>query len=191
MAFMAADKLIPVRFVKGDFERPDVQAFRCGSLPHETPLADWIKTRSVEALSRGTKIWLYEREDEGGQHQLVGYGSLSKCKIEMTEEDNSTHKIKVLEIPMLAVHEDFRGCPKDIADKEAKYSRQIVRHLQQMAREDLQRGQDLQPLLTLYVHPAAIPAQNLYTACGFVAIDRSFHDKTTGADLQGMVFKLK
>ncbi len=188
---MASDKLIPVRMKKDDMNRADVQAFRCGSFPHETPLADWIKNRSAEASSRGTKIWLHEREDVAGQRQLVGYSSLSKCKIETTEEDDSRCKIKVLEIPMLAIHEDFQGCPKGIADKEAKFSRQIVRHLQQMAREDLQRGQDLRPLLTLYVHPDAIAAQNLYIACGFEVIDRLFHDPTTGADLRCMVFKLK
>lgn len=151
---MAADKLIPVRFKKGDEKRAGVQAFRCGSQPHETPLADWIKNGSVKALSDRKKIWLYECEDENGQRQLVGYGSLCKCKIETTGEDNSTRTEKVLEIPMLAVHEDFQGRPKDVADKEAKFSRQIVRHLQQMALEDLRNGQGMEPALTLYVHPA-------------------------------------
>ncbi len=187
---MAAEKLIPVRFQKNHAQRLDVQAFRCGNKPHETPLADWIKNRALEELSFRTKIWLYEREGENGQRQLVGYGSRKKCRIEKNEEDGSITKIKVLEIPMLAVHEDFQGCPKVVEDKEDKFSRQIVRHLQQMARVDLAEGQGIEPLLTLYVHPNAEPAQRLYIACGFTAVDRYFPDKTTGANLRGMVYKL-
>jgi hypothetical protein len=188
---MPGDKLIPVRMQKNHVQRGDVQAFRCGQEPHELPLADWIKNKSLEALSLRTKIWLYEREDEKGQRQLVGYGSLKKCKIETTEEDGSTRKIKVLEIPMLAIHEDFWGCPKEIEDKERKFSHQIVRHLQKMAVIDLLEGQGLEPLLTLYVHPDAKRAQRLYIACGFEVVGRTFDDKTTGAKLRGMVFKLK
>jgi hypothetical protein len=68
---------------------------------------------------------------------------------------------------MLALHQDFWGWPKGINDLEGKYSRQIVRHLQQQARIGQERGQNIRPLLTLYVHPDAEKAQNLYLDCDF------------------------
>jgi GNAT superfamily N-acetyltransferase len=187
----AEDKLIPARMQEADVSRADVQAFHCGSRPHEIPLAEWIKHKSAEQISRGTKVWLYERKAEDGQRQLVGYGSLSKYKITTTEPDGSEKRIKVLEIPMLAVHEDFQGCPKNVADPEEKYSRQIVRHLQREARGDLSRGKGIEPLLTLYVHQDAEPAQKLYLSCGFVFVPRTFPDPKTGATLRGMDFTLQ
>lgn len=144
--------------------RADVQAFRCGKKPHETPLAEWIKFHSAGHMGSGTKVWLYRRESIDGA--LVGYGSLANGKIKTTEEDGSKKEIKLYEIPMLALHEDFWGCPKGASDPEEKYSRQIVRHLQEEARQAQSRGQR-EPLLTLYVHPDAAEAQNLYQACGF------------------------
>jgi hypothetical protein len=129
---------------------PEVQAFRCGSKPHEIPLAKWIKLHSAEAIARGNKVWLYRLESDKGP--LVGYGSLATGKIETTEADNSKKMVKGYEIPMLALHEDFWGHPKGTADPEEKYSRQIVRHLQKEARAAQLRGQR-EPLLALYVHP--------------------------------------
>ena len=96
----------------------------------------------------------------------MGYhGSYSTGKINSTEQDNSEKEIKMYEIRMLALHEDFWGCPKG-ATPEEKYSRQIVRHLQHEVREAQKRG-SRKRLLTLYVHPDATHAQELYCACGF------------------------
>ena len=102
---MAADKLIPVRMHKEDMLLPEVQAFRCGSKPHEIPLAEWIKTYAAEEITRKGKIWLYRLRTDNGL--LGGYGCLATCKIETTEEDNSKQVIKAYEIPALALHEDF------------------------------------------------------------------------------------
>ena len=161
---MTADKLIPVKMKKDDMNRADVQAFRCGLKPHEKPLAEWIKVHSTAAIAGGNKVWLYRLQNSDGP--LVGYGSLATGKIEMIEEDNSKKLVKVYEIPMLALHEDYWGCPKGVADPEEKYSRQIVRHLQQETRAAQLRGQR-ERLLALYVHPDAVEAQKLYLDCGF------------------------
>lgn len=163
---MANNKLIPVRMRKEDIQLPEVQAFRCGIKPHETPLAEWIRIDSADAIARGWKLWLYRLQSEKGP--LVGYSSFTTGKIKTTEEDNRTKEIKVFEIPMLALHEDYWGKPKGVADLEEKYSRQIVRHLQGEARLAQERGNgQRQRLLTLYVHPNAQEAQNFYAACGF------------------------
>jgi ribosomal protein S18 acetylase RimI-like enzyme len=161
---MALEKLVPVRMKKDDMKRDDVQAFRCGNDPHETPLAEWIKHHSAMHIGCGTKVWLYRLQSNDGP--LVGYGSLATGKIETTEEDNSKKLVKGFEIPMLALHEEYWGRPKGVADPEAKFSRQIVRHLQQEAREAQLRG-TRERHLALYVHPDATQAQDLYLACGF------------------------
>jgi len=118
---MAPDKLIPVRMKEADMDREDVQTFRCGSKPHETPLADWIKIQSADAIRRRWKVWLYYLEIHGAyQGPLIGYSSLNKGYIDTTGEDDSTKRLKVMEIPMLALHENFWGCPKGIADTDRK-----------------------------------------------------------------------
>ena len=163
---MASDILIPVRMTVADMDRYDVQSFRCGTEPHENLLADWLKQQSADAVRRRHKVWLYRAQADEGR-QLVGYGSLTKGKIEITEEDDSKNEMKVMEIPMLALHRDFWGCPKGASNPEEKYSRQIVRHLQQEAQRWQANGQNVERLLALYVHPKAIKAQELYLACGF------------------------
>ncbi|MBL8797983.1 MAG: hypothetical protein JNM56_29060 [Planctomycetia bacterium] len=145
-------------------KRPDVQAFRCGTGSHETPLAEWIKVHSAEHIACGTKVWLYRRQHNDGP--LVGYGSLSTGKIRTTEKDGSKREILMFEIPMLVLHQDFWGHPKGCTDLEEKYSRQIVRHLQQEAKAAQIRG-NRERLLTLYVHPDAKQAQKLYEDCEF------------------------
>ena len=165
---MASETLIPVRMKEADMGRADVQAFRCGSEPHEKPLAEWIKWRSAEMIKCRCRFWLYHLPAaDGCPGPLVGYGSLSKGYIDTTKEDGSKGRLKVMEIPMLAVDETFWGCPKRIADPEGKFSRQIVRHLQEEARTGQKNGQNIERLLTLYVHPDSEPAQRLYLACGF------------------------
>ncbi len=166
---MPIHKIIPIKMKKDDMNLDDVQAFRCGSKPHETPLADWIKKHSADQIRGGTKVWLYRLENKDGP--LVGYGSISTGKFKTTEPDDTEREVKMYEIPMLALHEDYWGMPPDIMNKEEKYSRQLVRDLQEKAREYQKLGQR-EPLLTLYVHPHAIAAQNLYLACGFSFADR-------------------
>jgi ribosomal protein S18 acetylase RimI-like enzyme len=161
---MASDKLVPVRMKKEDMQLPEVQAFQCGSKPHETPLAEWIKLHSAAAIIRRNKVWLYRLQSADGP--LVGYGSLATGTIKTTETDNSEREVKIYEIPMLALHEDFWGKPRGVADPEEKYSRQIVRHLQEEARKMQANGQR-ERFLALYVHPDAERAQELYLACGF------------------------
>src|SRR5262249_24211559 len=141
----------------------------CGSKPHETPLAEWIKLHSAEEIARGNKVWLYRLQSSDGP--LVGYGSLATGKIETTEEDNSVKAVKGFEIPMLALHEDYWGCPKEVTAPEEKFARQIVSHLLQEAREAQLRG-TRERHLALYVHPDAPEAQKLYRACGFTFAGR-------------------
>jgi hypothetical protein len=188
---MEADLLLAVRMKKEDMGRADVQAFRCGKDPHETPLAEWIKVHSAERMGQRHKIWLYHRQtDGGGQGPLVGYGSLATGKIETSEGGGGKKTLKVIEIPMLALHEDFWGHPKGLADPEGKYSRQIVRHLQREAQEAQKRGQQIERLLTLYVHPDAEAARKLYLACGFIfAPGRFLYDPDTDTFCLGMTYQ--
>jgi ribosomal protein S18 acetylase RimI-like enzyme len=174
---MTAIQLIKVRMKEEHMLLPEVQDFRCGSKPHETPLADWIRLHSAAEVRRGNKVWLYRIQSDDGP--LVGYGSLATGKIEITLEDGSKKLIKAFEIPMLALHEDFWGCPEGVSDPEEKFSRQIVRHLQQQAQEAQLRGQR-ERHLALYVHPDASHAQKLYLDCGFTfAPDRFLPDPDT------------
>ena len=55
---MPANNLIPVKMNEEDMRLPEVRAFRCGTLPHETPLAEWIKVRSAEEIAGGNRVWL-------------------------------------------------------------------------------------------------------------------------------------
>jgi ribosomal protein S18 acetylase RimI-like enzyme len=187
---MTATKLIPVRMKKEHMLLPEVQAFRCGSKPHEIPLAEWIKVSSAEAIAWGWKVWLYRIQSD--KAPLVGYGSFDTGTIETTEQDNSKKKVRGYEIPMLALHQDFWGCPKKTVDPEVKYSRQIVRHLQQQAQAAQLRKQ-LEPrerLLALYVHPDAFEAQKLYEDCGFTFAPGRFlpHPDAPPYGLLGMDF---
>jgi hypothetical protein len=160
---MTAGKLIPVKMRSSDVARPDVLAFHCGSAPHETPLADWIKSHAADQIKGGCKVWLYRIGMADGP--LVGYGSYSTGKIKTTE-GLSEREIKVYEVRMLALHRDFWGHPKGVKDPEEKFSRQIVRHLQKEVAEAQTRG-SRERILTLYVHPDAERAQELYFGCGF------------------------
>lgn len=161
---MNAVKLVPVRMKRDDMALEEVQSFNCGSKDHERPLADWIKSESAAQIAGGCKVWLYRLETDTGP--LVGYGSLSTGKIETTEADGGKKIVKMYEIRMLALRSDYWGKPKGVADREEKFSRQIVRHLQREAAQAQRLGQR-ERLLTLYVHPDASEAQELYLACGF------------------------
>lgn len=161
---MGSHRLVPVRMTKADMERTDVQAFHCGDEPHEKPLADWLRLHSADQIKGGCKVWLYRLDNEDGS--LVGYGSLSADKIEITTGSGGKTEIKVFTIPMLALDKNYWGEPKGVADVEEKFSRQIVRHLQEQAKESQKRG-NRERYLCLYVHPDAEQAQALYSACRF------------------------
>src|SRR5579872_6499830 len=94
---MTAKKLIPVKMKEADMNLPEVQEFRCGDKPHETPLAEWIKVRSAEEIHGGKWLWLYRLESDTGP--LVGYGSLTPGTIRTTEEDGSKKEVRGYEIP--------------------------------------------------------------------------------------------
>jgi hypothetical protein len=128
--------LTPIRFGKKDIGK--MQEFRCGSLPHQSPLADWIKSHSLAALESKTRIWIYENTDK----KIVGYGSLGKTKVTFVD---TGMEVKVPCIPCLAIHEDYWGKPDDVLDKEERYSRQIVRHLQKEAIVAVKASEVLKP----------------------------------------------
>lgn len=156
---------------QADMNRQDVQAFHCGTEPHEEEMSDWIRLHSAAQISSGYKVWLYRLESNEGP--LVGYGSLSTGKIKTTEADNSEREIRAFQIPMLALHRDYWGKPKGVKSLEEKFSRQIVRHLQDAAKEAQKKG-DRERLLGLYVHPLAEQAQQLYVDCGFKFAPKRF-----------------
>lgn len=177
--------LIPNRFSKSHYDR--VCDFECGELPHQKPLAAWIKDYSLTALQNRTKIWLYDN-DKG---ELVGYGSLGKTDVVLTAGDEvGQERVKIACIPTLAIQTPFKGKPDNPATKEDRFSVQIVRHLQHEAREGL-KNSALKPLLLLYVHPENEPARKLYTHCGFKPFPLTKLDPSTGAMGQAMIYHLR
>jgi GNAT superfamily N-acetyltransferase len=177
---------MPVRFTKEQIGR--VQDFVCGTEPHQTPLADWIKNHSLVQLKNGTKIWLYETDCD--MKHLIGYGSLGKAKWNQPRPDgNGVDEVKVVCLPNFAVHRDFWGKPEG-APREERFSYQIIKHLQIEAVEMLHNSPVLKPLLILYVHPGNEPAKKLYSNCGFSEFPLTKHDPATGAEGQCMVYRL-
>jgi hypothetical protein len=182
-----AMKLKPVRFTKKDIDR--VQNFACGTLSYQAPLALWIKNDSLQALDNRAKIWLYETDDDN--HDIVGYGTLSKAKWFDPQDDGTMQEVKILCIPTLAIQERFWRQPRDAVSCEERFSYQLIRHLQREAVEWLKGSPVLQPLLSLIVHPENDPAKKLYKGCGFVDFPLTRPDPATGANGQCMTFKLK
>src|SRR5262249_22212315 len=81
---------------------PKVQGFDSGSEPWEQEPANWIKAGlggdgAVDALTQGTKVWLY-LTDAG---DLVGFGSLGEARQRWPRAKDP--QILASSIPMLGV----------------------------------------------------------------------------------------
>jgi hypothetical protein len=168
---MASHKLIFEKLEKK--HEALVQHFDCGGAKHEEWLARWIKTDAFYLRTRGTSIWLAFTDDR----QLVGFGSLNTHDQPTEEDDGSKGKIRWLTMPAFALQLPFWGQPKNV-DRSERYSRQIVRHVQQQAREKFGRAEaPLEPALALLVHEQATKAQELYKECGFVVVSKHHVNK--------------
>jgi GNAT superfamily N-acetyltransferase len=164
---------------------PVVQDFDCGSLPYEQEVAEWIKGSQpgtvLQAMRKGTHVWLYSTPDDG----IVGYGSL--CRSNWSSVPNGRRDMPISLIPSVGVKTQFRGYPPG-AEKDARYSRQIIRHLMYEARQ--YPIEDRLPLLGLFVHPDNGLAHNFYEKLGFADYPQFFTDRETGDRYQGMLLKL-
>jgi hypothetical protein len=174
-----------------------VKDFYCGSLPYETPMAEWIKKQAFWCQEKpGAKIktWLYFTTDGAplSPKNLVGYASLNTDNIPIEEPNGNPGVIKFLTLPMLAVQEDFKRQPENASNPEEKYSRQIVRDIQNEAMLRLRRSDaPPEPWLVLIVYPDAEPAQRLYLSCGFVRVPLFYYDEVRELYCPRMMYRLK
>lgn len=174
-----------------------VKSFYCGSQPYETPLADWIKKQAFwcqEKKGAKIKIWLYFKDDGAplSPRNLVGYASLNTDTICIEEPNGKAGTVKFLTLPMLAVQEEFKRQPRNASNPEEKYSRQIVRDIQNEARIKLRKSDaPPEPWLVLIVYPDAEPAQRLYLSCGFVKVPLLYYDEVRSLYCPRMMYPLR
>jgi GNAT superfamily N-acetyltransferase len=178
------------RLVESKVGLNDLECFRdfhCGNLPHEIPLATWIKEKAAELLkdkSNKTRIWKYELNDAG--RSLVGYGSLNIAPLKGTfMEWGDVEKIKIQIIPTMAVHADHKG---------KGYGHEILDCLIAQAEERLKTlkdaGSPAKPLLGLAVNPKQVAAVTLYRKHGFEDFDYPLVCSYTNDTLQYMIRKI-
>jgi hypothetical protein len=169
-----ADVLFPVPF-DADL-LPFVGGFDCGPDPWEQEPADWIQQHALEAISHGTKVWLYMNE----QGFVVGFGSLDVSKSPLRYPTPKSPKVPVLVIPELGLKKEFKGEPKaertSDPNTDGRYSSQIMRHLLDNAH---QWPGDMHAVI-LYVDPRNVRAIKLYQKYGFTKFDPPFIDKDSG-----------
>jgi ribosomal protein S18 acetylase RimI-like enzyme len=156
-----------------------VANFNCGDEPWQSELATWIVNDALEAIKRGTKVWLYL--DSAGE--VVGYGSLGTTNWKYPDPDSKRTVVAI--IPNVAIHRQFQGQPAD-APREARYSSQILRHL--ILEAESLSGPP--PALGLYVHPENKAAIKLYERFHFQPSFHQYRDSATGITYLGYVRRL-
>jgi ribosomal protein S18 acetylase RimI-like enzyme len=172
--------LIQTVFAISDAAR--VQDFHCGDLPHQAPLAEWIKTKASAQLANPdnkTKIWLYESEDGS----VVGFGSLGIVSaIGDFEGTGKESKIKYQAVLTMAVRSECQG---------KGLSHQIMNHLEEEAIKRCAELPKAKRLLGLYVNPKNTAGVKLYKSHGFENFSLPLKCHYTGDSLQCMLKALK
>src|SRR5262249_3651062 len=142
-------------------------------------LADWIRQEAVQALTRGTAVWLYATPER----ELVGYGSLGKTSWRWP--DPNSPKVAINIIPAVAIQKPFWGKPE--GPREARQSSLL---LAQLVAEATERTETL-PLLGLFVLPENHRAVKLYERAGFAPFSHTYTDKATGVVYRSMIYELR
>lgn len=154
---------------------PLVADFEFGSEPFDVEIATWLREDSVQAVARGTQIWLYANS----AGQIIGYGSLGTSNWRYPDPDSRRVTLAV------GLRKEFQGCPPGVP-REERYSSQIMLHLTAEA----ERFEPKVPAVGLYVHRDNLRAAKLYERYGFVLFHTSYTDPTTGTEYQGYIRKL-
>lgn len=169
-----ADVLFPVPFA-ADLLR-FVAGFDCGPKPWEQEPAHWIQQHAVEAISHGTKVWLYMNR----QDRVVGFGSLDVSKSPLRYPTPKSPKVPVLVIPELGLKKEFKGEPKaertSDPNTDGRYSSQVMRHLLDNAHQ----WQGNMQAVSLYVDTRNVAAVRLYERFGFAQYGDPYVEKETG-----------
>ena len=129
----------------------EVRHFDFGVEPYHQEIADWLVNGVTEAMSYGTKVWLYGNP----AGEIVGFGSLGETT--WRYPNKKSPPIKVAIIPALGLRREFWGCPKD-AEPGQRYSSQILDHLIALVPQLPSRPS----ALGLFVYPANVSAIRLY-----------------------------
>lgn len=118
--------LEPLRFCEADL--PLVENFYCGDEPWSVVAAEWIRAPAVHdpgalysVANRGNEVFLYF---DGPQ--LVGFGSLGKCK--WSYPGRKDQRIEFSYIPQVALAADFQRKPAGAVDGE-RYSDAVIQDL--------------------------------------------------------------
>lgn len=136
--------------------------FSCGETTQGRYCTQWILGSDVlDSMKKGTKVWLFRK----GDGEVVGYGSLGivRWRWPLPDGDHTNN----LYIPMLGIDKRFHGQP---ADREWRYSHQIVKHLIGVAEVFNQQSPKPVDWLLLMVAPDNQGAIRLYEQFGFELI---------------------
>lgn len=158
-------QLYPVPFTEADQAR--LVGFSCGGDLWSRHVAEWILGSDVlDSMKRfGTRVWLFET----AAGEVVGFGSIGTSRRKWPPPDGSYATIVLL--PMVGIAERFWGQP---ADRDWRYSEQIIGHLLAEAQELVQDwpdgAADKQKWLALHVHRDNARAIRFYERCGFEVI---------------------
>jgi GNAT superfamily N-acetyltransferase len=153
----------------------EVRDFDYGDEPYQRELADWMRNDAVQALERGTKIWLYVNQAV----EIVGYGSLGVTRWKYPEP--TSRRTELVIVPAVALRKAFWGKPD--GPPEDRYSSQIMRHLLDEAGD--WPGQ--LPAVALFVHPDNLAAIKLYERFGFRAFSHTYTDPATQGTYRSFV----
>jgi ribosomal protein S18 acetylase RimI-like enzyme len=154
----------------------EIRDFDYGDEPYQRELTDWIRNDALAAMAAGTKIWLYVNQ----AGDIVGYGSLGISRWKYP--DPSSKRIELVIVPAVALRTEFWGKPAG-ADKDDRYSSQIMRHL--LVEAHYWPGS--LPAVGLFVHPENLAAIRLYERFGFRSFHHSYTDKATGVTFLSFV----
>jgi ribosomal protein S18 acetylase RimI-like enzyme len=171
----------------GEEHFEEVQSFRCGSLPHQVEVSDWLKRpmgedgalTAIHDPQKPNRVWLYRLPD----NSLVGFGAIGRSEWRWTGKKEPY--LPVTMITWFGVHEDYQGQPP--LPKENRYSRKIFEDLISEALED----QETHPVLGLVVRAENTRAIHLYREFGFTDHGlQPFTDKQTNVQYQKMALIL-
>lgn len=145
-----------------------VDAFDCGSESYQSELAGWLQNEAQEAITRGTRVWLYVNQAGA----IVGFGSLGPTN--WRYPDPASKRTGVVLIPALAIRREFWRKPDNV-DSQERYSSQILRHLV----DEASAWPGSPPAVGLYVHPENQAAIKLYERFQFRQFHHSYTDPAT------------
>lgn len=162
-----------IPFTENDLHR--VQDFRCGDLPYQKEVSDWIKapaTAPDSALAdmrdRGTAVWLYEADDGA----VIGFGSLGLTSWTIPNpETGKKERTPIQIIPNFAIDSRYKRKPDGVPE-EQWYSRLVFADLLTAAYERAV-SQGFPYWLGLLVFADNARAIELYRGFGFQEVGRT------------------